>query len=112
MRRFRVKGSPRIKSTPKIVDGILFQSQLEAKYYTNLKLRVQSGEILFFLRQVPFQLPGNIKYFVDFQEFHSNGEIHFIDVKGFETEIFTIKKAQVEDLYPVEIEIVKKKDIS
>ncbi len=89
-----------------VVDGITFHSQKEARYYSALKLRKQAGEILMFLRQVPFQLPGNTKYFVDFQEFHSDGSVHFIDVKGQMTEVFKLKKRQVEELYPVEIEIV------
>ena len=90
------------------VDGIKFQSKLEAKYYGMLKLRQRGGEIVFFLRQVPFHLPGGVKYVVDFQEFHKDGTVHFIDVKGMETPEFKAKKKMVEALYPIEIEIVKK----
>lgn len=87
-------------------DGIKFSSKKEARYYSELKLRVKSGEVLFFLRQTPLHLPGNTKYVVDFQEFHADGTIHFVDVKGMQTEMFKLKKKQVEDIYPVEIEIV------
>lgn len=87
-------------------DGIRFDSKKEGKYYQSLKLRVQAGEVIFFLRQVPFHLPGNTVYRVDFQEFHADGTIHFTDVKGYETKDFKLKKRQVEDLYPVEIELV------
>ena len=89
------------------IDGINFDSQKEANYYCELKLRQKAGEILFFLRQIPFDLPGNIRYFVDFQEFRSDKTIHFIDVKGVLTKEFIMKKKMVESLYPIEIEIVK-----
>jgi len=87
-------------------DGLNFDSKKEARYYDQLKLRVASGEVLFFLRQVPFDLPGKVKYRCDFQEFHADGTVHFIDVKGKQTDDFIMKKKMVESLYPVEIEIV------
>lgn len=86
--------------------GIRFPSKKEAGYHDELLLRVMAGEVIFFLRQVPFHLPGNTKYIVDFQEFHADGTVHFIDVKGYETAEFKLKKRLVESLYPVEIEIV------
>jgi Protein of unknown function (DUF1064) len=51
-------------------------------------------------------LPGGVTYRVDFQEFHSDGSVHFIDVKGVRTKSFISKKKIVEALYPVEIEEV------
>ena len=87
-------------------DNIKFDSKKEMTYYLELKLRVKAGEIIFFLLQTPFNLPGNVKYRVDFQEFHKDGTVHFIDVKGMETSEFKLKKKQVEALYPVKIEIV------
>lgn len=87
-------------------DGIKFGSKKEGNYYLQLKLRQKAGDIIFFLRQVPFDLPGNTKYYVDFQEFRNDGTIHFIDVKGRETDMFKMKKKQVENLYPVIIETV------
>lgn len=88
------------------LDGIKFDSKKEAKYYQELKLRQMAGEIVFFLRQVPFHLPGGVTYRCDFQEFHSDGTIHFTDVKGMTTQVFEIKRKQVEDLYPIQIEVV------
>lgn len=90
------------------LDGIKFDSKLEAAYYAQLKYRQKAGEIVFFMRQVPFYLPGNVRYVVDFQEFHADGTVHFVDVKGMETKEFKMKKKMVEDLYPVTIEVVKK----
>lgn len=88
-------------------DDIKFSSKAEKAYYNRLKLLQKSGEVLFFLMQIPFRLPGGVKYFCDFQIFYSDGTISFVDVKGFYTPIFILKKKQVEQIYPIEIEIVK-----
>ncbi len=88
--------------------GIRFDSKREARYYDVLLLRVQAGEVIQFLRQIPFHLPGNVRYVCDFLEFHRDGTVHFVDVKGVETESFKAKKRMVEDLYtPIKIEVVK-----
>ena len=90
------------------LDGIKFDSKLEANYYQHLKLLIMAKEVVFFLRQTPFHLVGGIVYRVDFQVFYTDGTIGFIDVKGFETKEFIAKKKQVEATYPVTIEVVKK----
>ena len=93
---------------PTVTHGIRFDSKREARYYDELLLRVQGGEIVTFLRQVPFYLPGGTRYVCDFLEFHADGTVHFVDVKGIETPAFVKNKKQVEALYaPVEIEVVK-----
>lgn len=87
-------------------DGYKFDSKKEAEYYDQLKLKVKAGLVIFFTRQVPFHLPGNVVYRCDFQEFHPDGTVHFIDVKGNVTKDFIRNKKMVEVLYPVEIEVV------
>ena len=82
---------------------INFQSTKEATYYDKLVLAKKSGELVFFLRQVPFALPGNIKYTCDYVEFWSDGIVRFVDVKGRRTKEYIRAKKQVEALYPVEI---------
>ena len=88
-----------------IRNGIKFQSTKEAKYYDDLLLRQKAGEVLFFLRQVPFDLPGGLKYRADYIEFWTNGTVKIIDVKGYKTKEFIRNKKMVEALYPIEIEI-------
>lgn len=91
------------------LDGIKFDSKAEANYYGELKLRKMAGEVVQFLRQVPFYLPGGVKYVVDFVEFWADGSVHFVDVKGQETESFRAKKRMVEELFaPIVIEVVKR----
>ena len=89
-----------------VLDGIKFPSKAEAKYYSVLKLLQSAGEVLFFLRQVPFHLPGGVTYRCDYQVFYADGRVEFVDVKGMKTRSFIDKKKMVEDLYPVEILIV------
>lgn len=92
---------------PTEADGIKFASKAEARYYGELKLRHQAGEVVFWLRQVPFHLPGGVKYVCDFLVFEADGTVHVIDVKGVETTTFRAKRRMVEALYPVKIELSK-----
>jgi len=88
---------------PTVNDGIKFASKKEANYYNVLKTKQASGEILFFLRQVPLHLPGQIRYVVDFLVFYANGSVEFIDVKGVVTPVYKTKKAIAEATYPIQI---------
>ena len=85
-------------------DGFKFHSKKEARFYDGLVLAQTAGEVVFFLRQVPFHLPGNVVYRVDFQVFHRDGTVRFVDVKGHRTADYIMKKKMVEALYPVTIE--------
>jgi Protein of unknown function (DUF1064) len=103
------------------VDGIKFASKLEADRYKQLKLLKASGEICYFLRQVPFDLPGGAVYRCDFMVVYdcceyltsteTTQQIEFEDCKGFMTPISKLKIKQVEALYPVRIKILTRKDI-
>lgn len=87
-------------------DGIKFQSKKEARYFRELQARVYMGEVLYFLRQVPFDLVGGVKYRVDFMEVLKDGRIRYVDVKGFRTPTYKMKRRMVEASYPVKIEEV------
>jgi hypothetical protein len=90
-------------AVPTVVDGIRFDSKREARYYEQLKLRVVSGEVRYFLRQVPIHLPGGTRLVIDFLEFHASGEARYVDVKGRETDAFKIKRREVQAAYPIQI---------
>jgi len=92
-------------------DDKKFDSKLESRYYRKLKILKAAGNIVFFLRQVPFDLPGGVKYRADFMEFWKDGTVRVVDCKGFDTPASKLKRKQVEDIYPVKIEIVTAKDI-
>jgi dissimilatory sulfite reductase (desulfoviridin) alpha/beta subunit len=68
-----------------------------------LQLAKKSGQLLFSLRQVPFHLSANIRYVVDFVEFWADGTVRFVDIKGFRTPMYKLKKKQVEAEYPITI---------
>lgn len=84
-------------------DGFRFDSKREAAYYARLVLLQQSGDVRFFLRQVPFHLPGGVRYVVDFLVVWKDGRLEFVDVKGYPTALYKAKKRIVEAAYGVEI---------
>ncbi len=92
------------------IDDISFDSKAEAARYTLNKLRIAGGELAYQLLQVPFRLPGGVKYIVDFVEFGVDGSVSYVDVKGQITSEFKLKKKQVEALYPVKILCLKCKN--
>lgn len=90
-------------------DGKSFPSKLERNYYNQLKLRQQSGDVLFFLCQVPFHIGGShVKYVCDFAVFLADGNVEFVDTKGRDTPLSIAKRKIVQDLYPIEIKVVQK----
>lgn len=98
----------KFKAKPTNIDNIRFDSKKEAAFYTQLKTRQKSGEVIGFFRQVPLHLTANIRYVMDFFVFYADGTCEGIEVKGFETEGWKLKKKMVDELYPwIELKIVK-----
>ena len=93
----------KFRAKPQELDGIKFASKKEAKRYQQLKMLQNSGEILFFLRQVPFHLQAGVKYVCDYLIFWTNGEVTIEDVKGIKTDMYILKKKMVEATYPITI---------
>lgn len=102
-----------------MVDGIKFDSKLEARRYQELKLLERAGEIKHLRRQVEFVLQPSfqkngktirkISYIADFVYIDQTGQFHIEDSKGFRTEIFRLKKKLFDYKYPhLNIEEVKK----
>lgn len=95
------------------VDSFRFDSTAEALYYKILLQMVNARQVLYFLRQVPFHLPGNTKLVVDFMIFEESGVVIAQDVKGAKpTYAWTVKRKAVEALYPVSINIIQKKEVN
>lgn len=88
---------------PTEVGNAKFSSKKEARYYSQLVLGQRSGDVLFFLRQVPFHLSSGVRYVIDFVEFWKNGEVRFVDVKGVKTPMYKVKKKLVESEFPIHI---------
>ena len=83
------------------VDGIRFDSKKESEFYAELKLREKAGEITHlrlqprYLLQEAFKHEGKqyreIEYVADF-EYIENGKTVVVDVKGFRTAVYMIKR--------------------
>ena len=103
------------------LDGHTFDSQLEAKYYAELKLRKKAVEILFlrlqpsYLLQHEFEKDGKkhrkIEYIADFEVYHKDGSIEVVDTKGVKTEVFRIKEKMFHKRYPHRLTIITKEDM-
>lgn len=83
------------------INGIKFDSEKEAKRYTELKMLEKAGVIAKLQLQVPFVLQDAfefngekikaIKYIADFT-YWENGELVIEDVKGMKTDVYNLKR--------------------
>lgn len=93
----------KMRNKPTTVDGIRFDSQLEAARYTELKLLVKAGDIFAFCLQVPFILPGGVKYVADFVVLQKDGTFRVEDAKGYRTPEYKNKRKQMRECLGIEI---------
>ena len=99
------------------IDGIKFDSKREANYYIKLKELKKEGKIKDlelqknYLLQEKFKI-GNktrreICYRADFTYVTTEDDkLHVVDVKGFRTEVYRLKKKLFEYKYRIELEEV------
>jgi len=87
-------------------DGIKFPSKLERACYLVLKKMQANNQIRFFLRQVPFDLPSGYVHKIDYCIFTDENVI-FIEAKGKDLPQGKMKRKQVEDLYLIDVFVVK-----
>ena len=83
------------------IDGIRFDSKKEAEFYAELRLREKIGEITHlrlqprYLLQEAFRYDGKhyreMEYVADF-EYIEDGKVVVVDVKGFKTAVYMLKK--------------------
>lgn len=104
------------------VDGIRFSSKLEARHYVQLKLLREAKEVLHFHRQVPFDLGGGVRHFVDWLvivpivvvSLKGPGiptcKLIYADSKGFDVQKGRDKRKLVKDRWSVDI-ILWRKDV-
>jgi hypothetical protein len=99
------------------IDGIAFDSKIEGEYYRHLKQQQEDGKIKEFELQPIFTLQEGFRkngkyyrpilYIADFKVYDNDGSIQIIDVKGFETADFKIKRKLFEKKYPFSLILVK-----
>lgn len=85
------------------IDGHTFDSQKEADYYCELKIKLQANEINGFCLQPTFILAPGLKYKADFIIFNKDNSTEVIDVKGFKTKEYIAKKKVFEDKFNLKI---------
>jgi Protein of unknown function (DUF1064) len=113
-----VRGSTRSKTkyrnTRVQVDGFWFDSKLEAARYDSLVLLRKSGEVRWFICQVPFRLPGGIIYRADFLIVWAAEDCSAVtveDCKGARTRTSINKIKQVEAIYGIKVQIITRKNV-
>ena len=96
-------------------DGYTFDSIREKNYYIKLKLLEKAGKIKELELQKEFELQPSFKlnnktsrkitYRADFTyKTTEDDKLHVIDVKGFRTDVYRLKKKLFEYKYRIEIE--------
>lgn len=97
------------------VDGHRFDSQKEADYYGELKLRLKSGDVYWFTVKPLFILPGATHFRPDFQFQENSGTVRVVDVKGIDKQTgevitkgdgFAVRCRQLREIYGLRVEIV------
>lgn len=96
-------GKSKYRSNKVSIDGHTFDSQKEADYYCELKIKLQAKEINGFCLQPTFILAPKLKYKADFIVFHKDNSTEIIDVKGVKTKEYIAKKKVFEDKFNLKI---------
>lgn len=85
-------------------NGRWYHSKKEAAYAAELDLRKKAGDVIEWKPQVKVSLDVNgyhiCNYIVDFEVTLSDGKKELVEVKGFETPEWTLKRKLFEALYP------------
>lgn len=91
-----------------LVDGVTFASAREAKRYGELKLLQRAGEISELSLQPKFELGINgvkvCAYHADFS-YKCKGLVVVEDSKGFETQVFKLKRKLMKAVHGIEVVI-------
>lgn len=90
-----VRTQSKYKNRPTDSNGVIYHSKLEAKYAQDLELRKKAGDIRDWSRQVRVELTAHgvriCNYYVDFCVFHKDDTVEWVEVKGFETDVWKLK---------------------
>lgn len=95
-------------------DGRVYMSGSEMRYAAELDLKKRTGVIVNWAPQYRVVLEVNGKkictMFIDFKVWHKDGSTELVEVKGFETEVYKVKRKLFEALnQDVKYTVVKAK---
>ena len=83
-----------------VYDGTQYHSMKEAAYAADLDRKKKAGDIESWERQVKISLDVNdhhiANYYCDFRIENKDGSVEYHEVKGFETEIYRLKRKLLE----------------
>jgi len=102
--------TPKYRAKKVEIDGVKFDSKKEANYAKHLALLAQQGLVDTITYQPRYVLQEKfnkngihfraINYVADFAVVYSDGHVEVVDVKGFRTPVYKIKRKMFELKYP------------
>ena len=108
MKRYRLKRSHKYSAKRTVFDGLLFDSKMEAEYYKLLLILERAKELkILELQPKVYLTKANILYKPDFLIEQNNEQI-WIDVKGFHTPVFKLKKKLWKYYGPGKLQLIDK----
>lgn len=112
--KMRMPGDARNKfhAQPQVFEGHRFDSKAELAFEFHLRLLKAQGSVSWWMRQVPFHLPGGRKYIADFvvvTPFRRDQPLRILDVKGKDTNGSALKRDWVEAHFGQTVELVPAK---
>lgn len=88
----------------------MYDSKKEAEYAFRLDVLKQAGEVVKWDRQIRLPLDVNgqkvCTYIVDFVVTCRDGSIEYVDVKGYKTDVYKLKKKLVKAVLGIDIKEV------
>jgi hypothetical protein len=100
---FRVRYGSKYGNKKTTHGGLLYASKKESAYAAELDLRLRAGDIKSWTRQVRMPLDINgyhiANYILDFVVVLADGTTEYVEVKGFETDVWRMKWRLFESLY-------------
>ena len=91
-----------------VYNGYSYHSKKEAAYAQELDLRVKAKDIKSWERQIKISLDINgfhiTNYYIDFIIIHNDKTKEYVEVKGFETDVWGLKWKMFEALYSKKFE--------
>lgn len=103
-------------NTSQLYDGNRYDSKKESEFAKQLDLRVKAKDIKNWERQIKIPLAVNGKhitnYYIDFRITNNDDSREYIEIKGFETEVWRLKwklfEALIEEIDPgAELIVIK-----
>ena len=98
----KVKSKNKLHAVRQTYNGYAYQSKAEAKYAFELDIRKKAGEIRDWKRQVKVELFGQngtrvCNYYMDFVIEENDGSTTYVEVKGYKTDLWNLKRKLMED---------------